>query len=78
MGRTEQKGDFDKWDGRAPGAKLGRSEASQGELVAAFLARIARLEMRYAHDPYATKWMVSKAELLAVRDMIEKPGLFDL
>lgn len=47
------------------------------EEVEKFIARIDRLEKRYNGDKYATAWLVPKEELIAVRDSITKPTLFE-
>jgi allantoicase len=48
--------------------------------IAKFIDRIDRLEKRYKGDliaRYADTWLVPKEELIAVRDHLTKPGLFD-
>lgn len=90
MARTEDN--FNKWERRREqktgatstngnaqnrGGPASPPKLSQKELIAKFIARVDRLERRYEGDKFADMWLVPKDELIAVRDSIVRPGLFD-
>ncbi len=48
------------------------------DLIAKFIARADRLEIRYKGQKFADGWLVPKEEMLAVRDelVMQQRGLF--
>jgi hypothetical protein len=42
-----------------------------------FIDRIDKLGARYKNDKYATSWLMDRELLIAVRDEIKQPDLFD-
>lgn len=52
-------------------------EKSQKKLVQEFIDEIDRLEIRYEGCNYADMWLINKKRLIAVRDHLAKPALFD-
>lgn len=85
MARTDD--DFNKWGRRRKGGKFQNEKGMRGHRkpkykgersVAAFCLRVNRLEIRAKDLPFADTFLVPLNELIAVRDYIERPTLFDL